>query len=89
MWNIPFEGLCKKNQKTIAQALSVNDVQVEARALRQAKGITDGAEAGELPLPQRVTQVTQQLKKAKVWDDPKKKRRLEKLLSELSALVAE
>lgn len=76
-------------EKTIAQELSVNDVQAEVRALRQAKGIAEGAEAGELPLPQRLTQVTQQLKKAKVWDDPKKKRRLEKLLSELSALVAE
>jgi len=76
-------------EKVIAQELSVSDVQAEVKALRQPKTVSDSGEAGELPLPQRLTLVTQQLKKAKVWDDPKKKRRLEKLLVELSALVAE
>ena len=76
-------------EKVIAQELSVNDVQAEVKVLRQPKTVSDSGEAGELSLPQRLTLVTQQLKKAKVWDDPKKKRRLEKLLVELSALVAE
>lgn len=76
-------------EKVIAQELSVNDVQAEVKVLRQPKTVSDSGEAGGLSLPQRLTLVTQQLKKAKVWDDPKKKRRLEKLLVELSALVAE
>ncbi len=76
-------------QKAIAQELSVNDVQAEVKVLRQAKAVSDSGEEGELPLPLQLTLVTQQLKKAKVWDDPKKKRRLEKLLVELSSLITE
>lgn len=76
-------------EKAIAQELSVNDVQAEVKALRQTKAVSDGSEMGEVSLPQRLTLVTQQLKKAQVWDDPKKKRRLEKLLVELSALMTE
>lgn len=76
-------------ERAISQELSVNDIQAEVRALRRPKTISDGAESGDVPLPQRLTLVTQQLKKAKVWDDPKKKRRLEKLLTELSSLISE
>ena len=76
-------------EKAIAQELSVNDVQAEVKALRQTKAVSDGGETGGVSLPQQLTLVTQQLKKAKVWDDPKKKRRLEKLLVELSALMTE
>ena len=76
-------------EKAIAQELSVNDVQAEVKVLRQAKAVSDGSETGAVSLPQQLTLVTQQLKKAKVWDDPKKKRRLEKLLAELRTLVAD
>jgi len=31
----------------------------------------------------------QRVKKSKVWDDPKKQKKLEKLLAELEALVGE
>ena len=76
-------------ERAITQELSVNDVQAEVRSLRQAKTTSDAADPGEIPLPQRLTIVTQQLKRAKVWNDPKKKRRLEKLLVELSSLITE
>jgi len=76
-------------EKAISEELSVNEIQTEVKALRQAKPTSDAAEPGEISLPQRLTIVTQQLKKAKVWDDPKKKRRLEKLLVELSSLITE
>lgn len=74
-------------EQAIAQNLSVSQVQAEVQALRQAKARADVAEPATVSLPQRLTLVTQQLKKAKVWDDPKKKRRLEKLLTELSSLL--
>lgn len=74
-------------EQAIAQNLSVSQVQAEVQALRQAKTMAEVTEPAMVPLPQRLTLVTQQLKKAKVWDDPKKKRRLEKLLTELSALL--
>ena len=73
----------------IAQGLSVSEIQAEVKDLRQAKTTPDVAESDEIPLAQRLTIVTQQLKKAKVWDDPKKKRRLEKLLAELGSLISE
>ncbi|HEY9640254.1 MAG TPA: ParB/RepB/Spo0J family partition protein [Coleofasciculaceae cyanobacterium] len=73
----------------IAEDLSVNEIQAEVKALRQAKATSDTAVPAEIPLPQRLTMVTQQLKKAKIWDDPKKKRRLEKLLGELSSLITD
>ncbi|MBM0745387.1 ParB/RepB/Spo0J family partition protein (plasmid) [Phormidium sp. CLA17] len=73
----------------ISQELSVSEIQAEVKTLRQAKVPLDVAEPDEIPLPQRLTIVTQQLKKAKVWNDPKKKRRLEKLLAELGSLITE
>ena len=76
-------------EKAIAQDLSVSDIQAKVKVLRQAKGLDTASESGEVPLPQRLTIVTQQLKKAKVWDDPKKKKKLEKLLTELSSLIGE
>lgn len=75
-------------EKAIAQDLSVSDIQAKVKVLRQANTDT-ASESGEEPWPQRLTIVTQQLKKAKVWDDPKKKKKLEKLLTELSSLIGE
>lgn len=72
----------------ISKDLSVSEIQAEVRALRQSE-VVEVATPTDLPLPKRLTIVTQQLKKAKVWDDPKKKKRLEKLLSELSSLMDE
>nr|WP_228035454.1 ParB/RepB/Spo0J family partition protein [Oculatella sp. LEGE 06141] len=67
----------------IAQNLSVNDIQAEVKAIRQETAETDDV------LPQRITSITQQLKKKKVWNDPKKRGRLEELLAELSSLISE
>jgi len=73
----------------IAQELSISDIQAKVKVLHQPGGAIDGSESDEVPLPQRLTIVTQQLKKAKVWDDPKKKKKLEKLLAELNSLLDE
>jgi ParB family chromosome partitioning protein len=76
-------------EEAIEQELSVSGIQAKVKAIRQAKPTSNVLEADEVPLPQRLTLVTQQVKKAKVWDDPKKKRKLEKLLAELSSLIGE
>jgi ParB family transcriptional regulator, chromosome partitioning protein len=75
--------------QTIAKGLSVSDIQSQVKAIRQPKATSDGSKSSVVPLPQRLTQVIQQIKKGKVWDDPKKTKRLEKLLTELSALMTE
>lgn len=41
----------------------------------------------EVPLKQRVEDTFRQLKKSKVWDDEKKKKSIEKLLSQMEALM--
>jgi ParB family transcriptional regulator, chromosome partitioning protein len=43
----------------------------------------------EVSMAMRLTQVTRAVNQAKVWDDPKKKRKLDKLIGELEALLAE
>jgi ParB family chromosome partitioning protein len=42
-----------------------------------------------LSLKSRVDTAYRVVKKSKVWDDPKKQKRLEKLLAELEALTSE
>jgi ParB family chromosome partitioning protein len=72
----------------ITQELSVSEIQSKVKALRQAKATTDISDLDRVSLPQRLTIVTQQIKKAKVWDDPLKQKQLEKLVSELNNLLS-
>ncbi len=68
-------------EAAISQKLSLSDLKVKIAAL-----IETAKKDSSLP-SERLTQVLRAVKEAKVWEDAKKKRRLEKLLSELEALT--
>jgi ParB family transcriptional regulator, chromosome partitioning protein len=53
------------------------------------KAKTGEAAAPDRSLKNRVDAALQRVKKSKVWDDPKKQKKLEKLLAELEALTGE
>jgi ParB family transcriptional regulator, chromosome partitioning protein len=53
------------------------------------KAKTGEATAPDRSLKSRVDAALQRVKKSKVWDDPKKQKKLEKLLAELEALTGE
>jgi ParB family chromosome partitioning protein len=76
-------------EQAVSRELSVNEIQAEVKNLRQSKAALQTAKRDEIPLSQRLTFITQQIKKAKVWEDPNKKKKLERLLNELNSLMAE
>ncbi len=65
----------------ITQNLSIDQIQEKVRSLRLVKA------EKPLALPQRLLAIPKQLKQAKVWEDPQKKKKLEKLLNELERLL--
>lgn len=74
-------------ESALAEDLSVSDIQSRVKELRQGKSDQDLVEPDEVPTSQRLTLVTQQIRKAKVWNDPKKNKKLERLLSQLEELL--
>jgi ParB family chromosome partitioning protein len=72
-----------------AIALDLSLTQIKQRiADLKAKSISP-ATAPDRSLKSRVDAAYARVKKSKVWDDPKKQKKLEKLLAELEALVGE
>ena len=72
-----------------AIALDLSLTQIKQRiADLKAKSIGP-ATAPDPLLKSRVDAALQRVKKSKVWDDPEKQKKLEKLLAELEALVGE
>lgn len=69
---------------TIAQDLSLSQIKAQIGILNAA---TVSSEAEIPSLKKRVDIAYQQVKKSKVWDDPKKKRQVEKLLNHLESLI--
>ncbi|MBD2184569.1 ParB/RepB/Spo0J family partition protein [Planktothrix sp. FACHB-1355] len=69
--------------EAIEANLSVEEIRQRVREMRPAKG---GKEQSP-NLSERLTSVTRAIKQAKVWHDPKKQKRLEKLLGELENLL--
>lgn len=63
------------------QNLSLKEIKEIIEALKPTKT------PKEVPLKQRVEDTFRQLKKSKVWDDEKKKKSIEKLLSQMEALM--
>ncbi|MGB6301971.1 MAG: ParB/RepB/Spo0J family partition protein [Rivularia sp. (in: cyanobacteria)] len=63
------------------QNLSLKEIKERIEALKPTKT------PKEVPLKQRVEDTFRQLKKSKVWDDEKKKKSIEKLLSQMEALM--
>lgn len=66
----------------ITKDLSLSQIKERIAALK-------AADEGEKPvtIKQQFDSAYQQMKKSKVWDDPKKQRKLEKLLADLKALM--
>lgn len=72
-----------------AIALDLSLTQIKQR-IADLKAIDTGeVTAPDRSLKSRVDAALQRVKKSKVWDDPKKQKKLEKLLAELEALVGE
>lgn len=67
--------------EVLEKNLSLKEIKEKIEALKPTKT------PKEVPLKQRVDDTFRQLKKSKVWDDEKKKKSLEKLLSQMEALM--
>jgi ParB family transcriptional regulator, chromosome partitioning protein len=63
--------------------LSLNQIKEQIAQIRS----DDELEEVELSGAARLTQVTKAVNQSKIWDDPKKKRKLDKLITELEALL--
>ncbi len=68
-------------EEAIASSLSLSQIKERVKATKPASA------RGELP--SRFDAITKQVKKLKVWDEPKKRDKLESLLAQLEALIAE
>jgi ParB family chromosome partitioning protein len=66
----------------ISKDLSLSQIKERIAALRAAE-----EEEKPVTIKQQFDSAYQQMKKSKVWDDPKKQRKLEKILADLQALI--
>lgn len=73
-------------EEAIAQNLSLSQIKEKVTELKEAKAETT---ANGNPLKSRFDAAHRLAKRSKVWDDPKKQKRLEKLLAELENLFSE
>jgi ParB family chromosome partitioning protein len=71
-------------EAAIASDLSLNEIKERIKSLLDAKRSLD--EEPPPSLKSRMDIAIAKIKKSKIWDDPKKKRQLEKLLAQLEAL---
>lgn len=71
--------------EAIAQDLSLSQIKDKIATLKTGKVDKDS----EPSLRNQIDEVLRQAKRSKVWDDPKKQRRLEKILAELKTLVGD
>ncbi|MBC7971735.1 MAG: ParB/RepB/Spo0J family partition protein [Verrucomicrobia bacterium] len=72
--------------EAISQDLSLAQIKTEIANLKAAKGDTESEGSS---LKNQIDDVLRLAKRSQVWTDPKKQRRLEKLLAELKTLVAD
>jgi ParB family chromosome partitioning protein len=72
--------------EAIAQDLSLTQIKVNIASLKAAK---KDLKAGKSPLKEEINDILRLAKRSQVWTDPKKQRRLQKLLAELKTLVAD
>ena len=72
--------------EALSQDLSLAQIKAEIASLKAAKG---DIEARDSSLKGQIDDVLRLAKRSQVWTDPKKQRRLEKLLVELKTLVAD
>ncbi|ARV63360.1 chromosome partitioning protein ParB (plasmid) [Nostocales cyanobacterium HT-58-2] len=69
-------------EEAITQNLSLAQIREQSKAARLPKEEPQS-------LKQRMQQMTHRFQKAKAWDDPKKQKRLEKLLMQMEAILIE
>ncbi len=72
-------------EEAISAELSLTQIKEKINSIKPASD--DHADAA-LSLKQQFDQTYRQVRKSKVWDDPKNKKKLEKLLTELNSLLA-
>ena len=72
--------------EALSQDLSLAQIKAEIASLKAAKG---DIEARDSSLKGQIDDVLRLAKRSQIWTDPKKQRRLEKLLVELKTLVAD
>ena len=72
--------------EALLQDLSLAQIKAEIAGLKAAKGNTEAVDSS---LKGQIDDVLRLAKRSQVWTDPKKQRRLEKLLAELKTLVNE
>jgi ParB family chromosome partitioning protein len=71
-------------EAAITEDLSLNEIKDRIKSLEFANATLD--EGQPRSLKSRLDKAYAKIKKSKIWDDPKKKRQLEKLLAQLEAL---
>lgn len=70
-----------------AYNLSLNEIKRKIKEIEQQSQVESSSKTESASIKDRVDDTFQRFKKAKVWDDPKKKSKIEKLLSQLDALI--
>lgn len=70
-------------EEAISSNLSLSQIKERIQSFQQKP------ESNSDALPQRLKVTYQQINKSKIWEDPKKRKQLEKLLSQLEALTKE
>lgn len=69
--------------------LSLNEIKQKVKEIEQQSESQASSQTESTSLKERVDDTWRRFKKAKVWDDPKKKARIEKVLAQLEALMKE
>lgn len=74
-------------EDAIAYNLSLSEIKRKIQEIESAAQLNSSSQTETASIKERVDDTFQRFKKAKVWDDPKKKVKIEKLLAQLDALM--
>ncbi|WP_375471449.1 ParB/RepB/Spo0J family partition protein, partial [uncultured Nostoc sp.] len=74
-------------EDAIAYNLSLSEIKRKIQEIEQQSKSESSQQTESASIKDRVDDTFQRFKKAKVWDDPKKKSKVEKLLAQLDALM--
>lgn len=74
-------------ENAIAYNLSLSEIKRKIQEIEQQSQSKSSSQTESASIKNRVDDTFQRLKKAKVWNDPKKKVKVEKLLAQLDALM--
>lgn len=76
-------------QKVLEKDLSVSETRKLVAEIKAKSELAVNSEPTKIPLADRMLVVTKQLKKVKLLSDPKKQKKLERLLTEMETLISE